>query len=251
VAVIGSGHSAMNAIIDLLALADEASGTKIVWAVRKSGQRLAHLFGGGERDMLPARGAIGRRVRRAVEQSRLQLVTGFKATRVSLTDDGVVVGADGMALHPVDEVIVATGFRPDLSILSEVRLGLDSAVESPTALSSLIDPNVHSCGSVPPHGAEELRHPEPDFYLVGMKSYGRAPTFLMLTGYEQVRSVAAAIAGDWDAARDVRLVLPETGVCSVDLSSAAHAAKSGAQSVCCGSGAGVTKSADLFEAVRG
>ena len=47
-----------------------------------------------------------------------------------------------------------------------------------------------------------------------MKSYGRAPTFLMLTGYEQVRSVAAAIAGDWEAARDVRLVLPETGVCS-------------------------------------
>jgi hypothetical protein len=47
-----------------------------------------------------------------------------------------------------------------------------------------------------------------------MKSYGRAPTFLMLTGYEQVRSVAAALAGDWDAARDVQLVLPETGVCS-------------------------------------
>jgi hypothetical protein len=47
-----------------------------------------------------------------------------------------------------------------------------------------------------------------------MKSYGRAPTFLMLTGYEQVRSVAAAIAGDWEAANDVRLVLPETGVCS-------------------------------------
>ena len=46
-----------------------------------------------------------------------------------------------------------------------------------------------------------------------MKSYGRAPTFLMITGYEQVRSVVAALAGDWAAARDTRLVLPETGVC--------------------------------------
>src|SRR5205823_41832 len=89
------------------------------------------------------------------------------------------------------------------------------------------DPNVHSCGTVPPHGAEQLRHPEPDFYTVGMKSYGRAPTFLLLTGYEQVRSVAAAIAGDWDAAREVELVLPETGVCSTS--------SIGEQSVCCGS----------------
>jgi hypothetical protein len=73
---------------------------------------------------------------------------------------------------------------------------------------------VHSCGSVPPHGHRELAHPEPGFYTVGIKSYGRAPTFLLLTGYEQVRSIAAAIAGDVAAADDVRLVLPETGVCS-------------------------------------
>ena len=52
-------------------------------------------------------------------------------------------------------------------------------------------------------------------FIVGMKSYGRAPTFLLLTGYEQVRSVAAALAGDWESAREVRLVLPETGVCGL------------------------------------
>ena len=138
----------------------------------------------------------------------------MRITRLERTPDGVLVVAGDRALGPVDEIIGATGFRPDLEPLSELRLALDPAVESPVALAPLIDPNVHSCGSVPPHGAEELRHPEADFYLVGMKSYGRAPTFLMLTGYEQVRSVAAALAGDWDAARDVQLVLPETGVCS-------------------------------------
>jgi hypothetical protein len=75
---------------------------------------------------------------------------------------------------------------------------------------------VHSCGSVPPHGAAELGHPEPGLYIVGAKSYGRAPTFLLATGYEQVRSVVAELAGDHAAADDVQLILPETGVCSLD-----------------------------------
>ena len=83
------------------------------------------------------------------------------------------------------------------------------ALESAKSLGPLIDPNVHSCGSVPPHGHRELAHPETDFYTVGIKSYGRAPTFLLLTGYEQVRSIAAAVVGDFAAADDVRLVLPE------------------------------------------
>ena len=66
-----------------------------------------------------------------------------------------------------------------------------------------------------PHGARELAHPEPDFYIAGMKSYGRAPTFLMLTGYEQVRSIVAHLAGDYQAAECTELVLPETGVCNL------------------------------------
>jgi hypothetical protein len=94
-------------------------------------------------------------------------------------------------------------------------------------LSPLIDPNQHSCGTVPPHGVDELAHPEPGFYIVGSKSYGRAPTFLMATGYEQVRSVVAELAGDPVAARQVHLVLPETGVCSVSPSS-------GSAGGCCG-----------------
>jgi hypothetical protein len=175
-----------------------------------------------------------------VESGNLRLVTGLRINRIEETLGGIVVsGADGMILPPVDEIIAATGFRPDLAPLSELRLALDPAVESPAALAPLIDPNVHSCGSVPPHGAVELGHPEHDFYIVGMKSYGRAPTFLMLTGYEQVRSVAAAIAGDWEAARNVQLVLPETGVCSSNVLSdrgvacCGTAAESGDVS-CCG-----------------
>lgn len=214
VLVIGSGHSAFNALLDLVDLADAEPGTEISWAVRKPVDRLQNLFGGGIDDALPARGELGLRVRRLVDAGRLRFVPGFRVARMTPTETGIVVSGTDIVLAPVDEIVVATGLRPDLSFLSELRLGLDSTVESPTALAPLIDPNLHSCGSVPPHGARELAHPETGFYMVGMKSYGRAPTFLMLTGYEQVRSVAAAIGGDWDAANDVRLVLPETGVCS-------------------------------------
>jgi hypothetical protein len=163
---------------------------------------------------LPARGELGARVARLVADGRLQLVSGFHVARLTQTDAGIVVAGQDVVLGPVDEIIATTGFRPDLSLLSEVRVDLDPSVESPRALAPLIDPNLHSCGSVPPHGEAELRQPDAGLYIVGMKSYGRAPTFLTLTGYEQVRSIVAALTGDFEAARTVELVLPETGVCS-------------------------------------
>ena len=126
----------------------------------------------------------------------------------------MLVGEDGETVGPFDEIVCATGFRPDLSLTRELRLDLDPAVEAPSALAPLIDPNVHSCGSVPPHGAEQLKHPEPDFYTVGMKSYGRAPTFLLLTGLRagavgrrrHRRRLGVRAQGRAGAARDRRLL---------------------------------------------
>ncbi|MBC8090676.1 MAG: flavoprotein, partial [Pseudonocardia sp.] len=172
-------------------------------------------FGGGDADQLPARGALGLRAAQAASTGQITTVTGFRTSTVEPDDAGrlVLASFDGRRLEPLDEVVVLTGFRPDLGWLSEVRLDLDPVLQAPRALAPLIDPNVHSCGTVYPHGARELSHPEPGMFLVGMKSYGRAPTFLALTGYEQTRSVVAAIAGDQAAADRVDLVLPETGVC--------------------------------------
>ena len=191
VMVVGSGHSAFNALIDLGRLADEEPSTRITWVVRRADMR--QLFGGESDDMLPARGLLGTMVRKMVEAGSLNFVSGFKVHKLVRTSAGIVVSSLERDLSPVDEIIGATGFRPDLSLLSELRVELDPSVEAPTALGPLIDPNVHSCGSVPPHGEAELRHPEAGFYVVGMKSYGRAPTFLMLTGYEQARSVVATM----------------------------------------------------------
>jgi thioredoxin reductase len=212
VLVAGSGHSAFNAVLDLAALAEASPGMTITWVVRRPA--IGNVYGGGVNDALPARGLLGQRVAALVERGTIRLVTGWRTERLVSTPDGIVVADGDRTLDPVDEIVVATGLRPDLAMLAELRLGLDPAVEAPAALAPLIDPNIHSCGTVPPHGVDELAHPEPGFYMVGMKSYGRAPTFLLLTGYEQVRSVAAALAGDWQAARRLELELPETGVCS-------------------------------------
>jgi thioredoxin reductase len=225
VLVVGSGHSAFNVLLDLAALAEHEPATRIVWAIRRP--TIDGVFGGGAKDQLEERGRLGSRVRELVRRRVLEIVPAFSISSLERTRQGVVARSDTRALVPVDEVIATTGFRPDVSMLRELRLALDPIVESPAILAPLIDPNVHSCGSVPPHGVEELRHPEKDFYIVGMKSYGRAPTFLMLTGYEQVRSVACALTGDLEGARDVQLVLPETGVCSLDTVAAEGAA-------CCG-----------------
>ncbi|MFF5518405.1 NAD(P)-binding domain-containing protein [Streptomyces coeruleorubidus] len=211
-AVVGSGASAFTALAALADLAAEEPGTHAVWILRRG--ITGSTFGGGEADQLPARGALGLRAKAAVEAGHADAVTGFRTQAVERDGDRLVlVAEDGRRLDPVDEVIVLTGLRPDLSFLSELRLGLDDRLQAPTALAPLIDPNVHSCGTVYPHGVNELSHPERDVYLVGMKSYGRAPTFLAMTGYEQVRSVTAAIAGDRWAAERVELTLPETGVC--------------------------------------
>ncbi|MGO4234650.1 NAD(P)-binding protein [Pseudarthrobacter sp. YAF2] len=231
--VIGSGHSAANMVLDLARLARANPGTEVFWAIRAATP--ARAYGGGDADQLPARGQLGTRLRTAVDTGAVQLLTDFHTASIETRAGTVTVhAADGRAVS-VDRVIPATGFRPDLSMRSELRLDLDPAVEAPKALGPLIDPDFHSCGTVPAHGAKILAQPEKDFYLAGMKSYGRAPTFLMATGYEQVRSIAAALAGDTQAADAVELELPETGVCSTSIPDDAAAGDG-----CCGAPVPVT-----------
>ena len=210
--VVGNGHSAATAVDELARIARRDPGTRITWVLRRG--TVGATFGGGDADELPARGALGARARRSVEAKLVELVTGFRVERISRDAAGVVlVAEDGRALPAADRVVVLTGFRPDLSFLSEMRLELDPTLQAPVRIAAEIDPNIHSCGSVQATGAADLAQPERDFYLVGAKSYGRAPTFLAMTGYEQVRSVVASLVGDHEAAARVELALPDTGVC--------------------------------------
>lgn len=215
IAVLGAGHSAIGTLTELAQLRDEVPRTEVVWLLR--GTDPAKAFGGGANDKLSARGELGATFAALVAAGKIEIEAGFGVTHISTSGNGLRIGAGSAdcGRHVfAEELIVATGFRPDLSFLTEMRLRLDPAIEAPVALAPLIDPNEHSCGTVRPHGARELAHDEPGLYLAGMKSYGRAPTFLMITGYEQVRSIAADIAGDKEAAGRVELELPETGVCT-------------------------------------
>lgn len=227
VAVVGGGHSAINTILELSQLNDEVN---ITWIIRK--KSVEDAYGGEEKDALEARGELGSRIHQLVDAGRIKVYTPFLIHQLTKKNDSIeIVGESNgceTTLPRVDEIISNTGSRPDFSFLREIRLSIDSSTESVEALAPLIDPNFHSCGTVRPHGEEVLRQPEKDFYIVGMKSYGRTPTFLMATGYEQVRSIVAHLTGDFESARKVELDLPETGVCSINLTS-----QNSAQS-CCG-----------------
>jgi N-acetylglutamate synthase-like GNAT family acetyltransferase len=230
VLVVGAGHSAAGNLLALAQLAEEAPGTQIVWAMR--GNQLAKVFGGGDADGLPARGLLGQRLRALKESGRLELHTDFRIEALHgegghLQVAGTAPDGSPRTIEGIERIIAATGARPDLQLTRELRVRHDPWLESTDALAPLIDPNEHSCGTVRPHGHRELAHPEPGYYGVGAKSYGRAPNFLMATGYEQVRSVVAALAGDLAAADDVQLELPETGVCNTRL-------VTGASGGCCG-----------------
>ena len=221
VMVVGSGHSSINAILELGKLKQEEPGTEIIWVIRK--EKIQDVYGGQEKDGLPARGELGIRVQKLVDSGNVQVYNTFHIQE--LIEDNQKITVSGISrdneetIYGIDEIITATGARPDLSFLREIRINLDPAIESVAELAPLIDPNIHSCGTVRPHGEKELRQPEKDFYVVGMKSYGRAPTFLLATGYEQVRSIVAYLTGDFEGAKDVQLELPETGVCSISFAS--------------------------------
>ena len=219
VTVVGAGHSAANTLLALVQLAREEAGTTVTWLIRNA---KAVRVSSSPDDELIGRADLGGRIDRAVERGAVALIDGFEIIRARRAGDAVeLVGHRGgdLVTHETDIVVNATGFRPNLDMLREIRLDLDEIVEAPRRLAPLIDPNVHSCGTVEPHGFRELTHPEKGFFIVGMKSYGRAPTFLLATGYEQVRSVTAWLAGDTASASNVELVLPATGVCSTDAGS--------------------------------
>ncbi|MFK0242350.1 NAD(P)-binding domain-containing protein [Microbacterium sp. NPDC090281] len=212
VVVIGSGHSATHAVLRLSELARRNPDTRITWLMRRGATM--HAFGGGAADELPERAALGGRARKVIESGLVEVVDGFRVSEFRDVGGALTIAAEnGSEVAGVSRVFALTGFRPDLSILSELRVALDASLEAVAGIAAEIDPNIHSCGSIGATGARELTQPEEGFFIIGAKSYGRAPTFLALTGFEQARSVAAHLAGDVIAAQSNQLVLPDTGVC--------------------------------------
>jgi len=147
VAVLGGGHSAVGNILDLITLKEQAADTDISWLVR--GEDTERSFGGGDNDQIEARGALGTKFRHLVESGKIRIESGFNLSHITQQSDGLKISSGAIEADKyivADELIVSTGFRPDYSFASELRLELDPATECPPILAPLIDPNIHSCG---------------------------------------------------------------------------------------------------------
>ncbi|MFY8328650.1 NAD(P)-binding domain-containing protein [Pseudoalteromonas sp. ZZD1] len=192
VLVIGGGHSAFNALQDLVKLSEQSDGMRVLWGIR--GSSVNNIVRSPENDELQERRRLEMHIQKLLDEGKIEVFTNIAIESINYENGKLILQNRSGQLPPVDQIIAATGFRPDLGLISELRTSFDPATQSPAALGPLIDPNIHTCGSVPEHGSDELSHPENGLYIVGIKSYGRAPTFLLKTGYKQVKSVTSALA---------------------------------------------------------
>jgi hypothetical protein len=212
VLVLGSGHLALSMLTALGCLKDEVPSTSIVWALREP--QFEEALQEPDHATLPVRAALASRVYEMIADQAVEVVDGFHINHIGHGSGGLleIVGSavTGSGFRvTADELIVANGFRPDLSFLRELRIQLDPALECVQGLAPLLDPSSRSCWTVEPHGAIQLRHLEDCFYIVGTKSYGRTQTFLAVAGYEQVRSIVEELSGHPDDAARIDLVLPK------------------------------------------
>jgi len=212
VLLIGDGHSAATALVELDALAAERGrgSARVHWVRRDRGAGAP--FAEVADDPLPARSALASRANAIARNA------GWLEQHPGATIDGYVVGADGVRVMlresagasrtlDIDRVLALTGYRPDLELSRELQIHLCYASEAPMKLASAIltaslasPATSGDCLSQVSHGPETLQNPEPDFYVLGAKSYGRNPLFLLTIGHQQVQDVFALI-GSPEAAR--------------------------------------------------
>ena len=207
--LIGDGRSAANVIADLdelIGAGGDAAGTRVEWIHRARGEGALAPVPASELDQLPVlrelldrAGRIGREapwIRRHAGATILayrSLPSG--AIEVTLAD---ALGAEHRM--EVDRVLALVGYRPDLSLFRELQIHICYASEGPMALAAAIlaaqskDPEAsQGCLDQVSHGPETLKNPEPGFFILGAKSYGRNPNFLLTLGHRQIEDVMSLI----------------------------------------------------------
>jgi hypothetical protein len=197
VLVIGGGASAATTVGDLARLAEDVPGTRVVWVTRQ--ERVAPGPAGGD-DPLAERRALYARARAlatgahpAVTHVGGARVEGFEFNSATHRYRVALMIGDQPRVEEVDQVIVNTGFGPDDSLYRELQVHECWASRAPMKLAAAISGS-DDCLTAPAAGADRLANPEPDFYILGHKSYGRSSNFLLETGYRQVADAIAALA---------------------------------------------------------
>ncbi len=182
--LVGHGHSAATAMLDLAEMASRAPATRLTWAVRTSNRRPCEEIA---EDPLPERRRIASTANDLAESPPAHLSLRRRSGIEEIRPEGgrlrVGFSRDGDDLF--DEIVSLTGFRPDNAFLSELALDLSAATEGPAALSRALASQT-DCLSVPRVRGEALSSGEAGFFFVGSKSYGRRRTFLLRTGFAQL-----------------------------------------------------------------
>ncbi len=187
VLLVGAGNSAQTAARDLT-----AAGVDLIWAVRRE----TPTWGAVDNDVLPDRLALVESSR-AIERSG-RVVTGVVVEAMQTEGDAVVVtlrAGDGTT-HDVivDTVLSLTGSVPDASLYRQLQVHECYATEGPITLAAtLLGAAGGDCLTQVSAGVDALRNPEPRFFVLGSKSYGRNNTFLLRVGWEQVAEVFDAL----------------------------------------------------------
>jgi thioredoxin reductase len=201
--VIGAGYSAATTVAALAALAEKHAGTWVIWVARQARSQPIRRFVNDplrERDLVAVRAnQLATRRDGNVEYHPQATVEAVSAAgpdgpfRVS-----GVVGGRPMTWE-VERLIANVGFAPDPSLTRELQVHECYASEGPMALAAaLLKHAGGDCLTVPAGGPAALRCPEPNFYIIGAKSYGRNSAFLLRAGFEQVRDVFTLITGKPD-----------------------------------------------------
>jgi len=194
VLLAGAGKSAQTTARDLASLADQDPDTRIVWAVRSS----APDWGVVPDDSLPERQElvnVSERLHQGAHPA-VEVRTGVAVERLSERDGRLVAtlrGADSADDVEVDHIVALTGFVPDASIYRQLQMHECYATAAPITLSAaLLGADAADCLDQESHGVDVLRSPEPNFFILGVKSYGRVNSFLLKVGYQQVDEVVGA-----------------------------------------------------------
>jgi len=204
VLLTGAGHSAQTAARDLAALARQAPGTKVIWAIRST----APTWGAVAGDPLPERAALNAAAAQIAGGASDAIDVRTGAVTEALTGrDGRVVATlrnGGREEVEVDRILALNGGVGDASLYRQLQVHECYATSGPMKLAAALLGEAGAggdCLTQAAHGPETLVNPEPGFFILGSKSYGRNSQFLLRIGRQQVEDVVEMVAGGRAAAR--------------------------------------------------
>lgn len=198
--LVGHGHSAATAVLWLEELAERSTSTHVTWAVRSANRRPVLEIAD---DPLPERQRVA-----AGANDRAQEPASFLSVERRSIIEELVSNGDQMQVtfrggrsQTFDEIISLTGYRPDLTFLTELALEISPASEGTARLARALA-GVTDCLSIPAVDGKDLTTGEPGFFFVGSKSYGRSRTFLLRTGIAQLELILSTLPSRTQAAHD-------------------------------------------------